>query len=180
MCTTETSISLFGVCVCLQLIRGWAHSLSESRGNWSHNLRTWSVRQGSSGGSVGEESACNAGNPDLIPGSGRSPGEGDDNALQYSYLENFMDSDRLQSLESQRFGHNKAINTHTQSVGQHKWGKKDADKKIMESGSPSWWHKIASFVNFLTVKCDLLKRKPRWGWSALWYPALQWCKSALL
>ena len=28
------------------------------------------------GGSAGEESACDAGNPGLIPGSGRSPGEG--------------------------------------------------------------------------------------------------------
>ena len=28
------------------------------------------------GGSVGKESACNVGDPSLIPGSGRSPGEG--------------------------------------------------------------------------------------------------------
>ena len=37
------------------------------------------------------ESACNAGDPSSIPGSGRSPGEGNDNALQYSCLENPMD-----------------------------------------------------------------------------------------
>ena len=35
-----------------------------------------------------KESACNAGNPVLIPRSGRSPGEGDGNPLQYSCLEN--------------------------------------------------------------------------------------------
>ena len=37
------------------------------------------------------ESACNAGDPDLIPGSGRSPGEGNGYLLQYSCLENPMD-----------------------------------------------------------------------------------------
>ena len=38
------------------------------------------------GDSVGKESACNAGDPGSIPGSGRSPGEGNGNALQYSRL----------------------------------------------------------------------------------------------
>ena len=36
-------------------------------------------------------SACNAGDLGLIPGSGRSPGEGNGNPLQYSCLENSMD-----------------------------------------------------------------------------------------
>ena len=35
--------------------------------------------------SVGKESACNAGNPSLIPGSGRSTGESIDYPLQYSW-----------------------------------------------------------------------------------------------
>ena len=43
------------------------------------------------GGSVGKESACSAADPGLIPGSGRSPGEGNGNPLQYSCLENPMD-----------------------------------------------------------------------------------------
>ena len=38
-----------------------------------------------------KESACNAGNPGSIPGSGRSPGEGNGNPLQYSSLENPID-----------------------------------------------------------------------------------------
>ena len=42
------------------------------------------------GGSDDKESFCNAGDPGLIPGSGRSPGEGNDNPLQYSCLENPM------------------------------------------------------------------------------------------
>ena len=43
------------------------------------------------GSSVGEDTACNAGDPGSIPGSGRSSGEGNDNPLQYSCLENPMD-----------------------------------------------------------------------------------------
>ena len=40
---------------------------------------------------VGKESASNAGDLGLIPGLGRSPGEGNSNPLQYSCLENPMD-----------------------------------------------------------------------------------------
>ena len=40
------------------------------------------------GGSDGKESTCNAGDPGSIPRSGRSPGEGSRNPLQYSCLEN--------------------------------------------------------------------------------------------
>ena len=43
------------------------------------------------GGSDGKESACNAGDPGLIPGLGRSPGEENGHPLQYSCLENSMD-----------------------------------------------------------------------------------------
>ena len=41
--------------------------------------------------SDGKESACNTGDPGLIPGSGRSPGEGNGYPLQYSCLENSVD-----------------------------------------------------------------------------------------
>ena len=41
--------------------------------------------------SAGKESACNAGDPGLIPGSGRSSGEGNSYPLQYSGLENSVD-----------------------------------------------------------------------------------------
>ena len=43
------------------------------------------------GGSDGKESACNAGDLGSIPGSGRSPGEGNGNPLQCSCLENSRD-----------------------------------------------------------------------------------------
>ena len=41
-------------------------------------------------GSAGKESTCNVGDLGLIPGLGRSPGEGRVYPLQYSGLENFM------------------------------------------------------------------------------------------
>ena len=41
--------------------------------------------------SVGEESACSAGDPGSIPGLGKSPGEGNGDPLQYPCLENLMD-----------------------------------------------------------------------------------------
>ena len=41
--------------------------------------------------SVGKESVCNAGDPGSIPRSGRFPGEGNGNPLQYYCLENPMD-----------------------------------------------------------------------------------------
>ena len=49
--------------------------------------RTW----GFPGGSAGKESASDEGDLGLIPRSGRSPGEGNGNPLQYSCPENPMD-----------------------------------------------------------------------------------------
>ena len=48
------------------------------------------MKTGFLGGSVSKESACNV-NPGLIPGSGRCPGEGNGNPLQYSCLGNPKD-----------------------------------------------------------------------------------------
>ena len=55
----------------------------------------------------GKESACNVGELDLIPGLGRSPGEGNGNTLHYSGLENSMDRrlGGLQSIRLQRVRH---------------------------------------------------------------------------
>ena len=50
------------------------------------------------GGSGGKESARDAGEPGSIPGSGRSPGEGNSNPLQYSCLENSMDRGAWQAI----------------------------------------------------------------------------------
>ena len=50
------------------------------------------------GGSDGKESACNAGDLGSITVLGRSPGEGNGNPLQYSWLENSMDRGALQVM----------------------------------------------------------------------------------
>ena len=56
------------------------------------------------GGSDGKESACSVGDLGLIRVLGRSPGEGNDHPLQYSFLENpwVAEPGGLQSVESQR------------------------------------------------------------------------------
>ena len=68
---------------------------------------------GFSGGSEGKESACNAGDPGLIPELGRSPEGGHDNLLQYSCLRipRTEESGGLQSMGSQRVRHNWVTNT---------------------------------------------------------------------
>ena len=63
------------------------------------------------GGSVSKESACNAGDAGdvcLISGSGRSPGGGHGNPLQYSCQENSIDRGAWQTTQSiglERVGH---------------------------------------------------------------------------
>ena len=55
------------------------------------------------GVSVVKNLPANAGDAGSIPGSGRSPGGGNDNPLQYSYLENSIEEPgELQSMRSQR------------------------------------------------------------------------------
>ena len=49
------------------------------------------------GGSNGKDAACSVGHLGSFPGSGRSPGKGDGNPLQYSCLENPMDRGTLWS-----------------------------------------------------------------------------------
>ena len=56
---------------------------------WNHQLTSY--KPGFPSGSVGKDSACNAGDLGLIPGSERSPEEGNGDPLQYSYLDNSMD-----------------------------------------------------------------------------------------
>ena len=61
------------------------------------------------GGSDGKASVYNVGDLDSIPGSGRFPGEGNGNLLQYSCLENLMDREawcRILSTGSRRARHN--------------------------------------------------------------------------
>ena len=68
---------------------------------WRRDRLPTPVFLGFTGGSAGKESACNVGDLSLIPGLGRSPGEGKAYPPQYSGLENSMDY----SMGSQKAGH---------------------------------------------------------------------------
>ena len=64
--------------------------------------------KGFPGGSNDKDSACDAGDLGSVPGSGRSPGEGNGNPHQYSCLENSMDRG---AIGSQRVRHDR-VHTH--------------------------------------------------------------------
>ena len=69
------------------------------------------------GGLDGKESACSVGDLGSIPGSGRFPGEGTGNPLQYSSLENFMDRSTLWATV---WSHRKSEKTDQLTLTQHK------------------------------------------------------------
>ena len=54
-------------------------------------LPSGNLQLGFPGGSDDKESACKAGDPSSIPGSGKSPGVGNGNPLYYSCFENSVD-----------------------------------------------------------------------------------------
>ena len=78
--------------------------------NRMYSISYW----GFPGNSVSKESACRARDLGSIPGSGRSPGEGNSYPLQYSCLENSMDlePDGLQSMGSQELDPIEQLNHH--------------------------------------------------------------------
>ena len=59
--------------------------------DWATNTYLLTLSVGFPSGSNGKETVSNVGDPGSIPGSGRSPGEGNGKPLQYSCLENPMD-----------------------------------------------------------------------------------------
>ena len=69
-------------------LKCWYNSLQLLTSLFSQEIK---VSKASLVAQMVKESACNAGDLGSIPGSGRSPGEGNDNSLEYSYLENPMD-----------------------------------------------------------------------------------------
>ena len=80
----------------LGLVPGLGRSPGEGKGyplqySGLENFMDYTVHVGFPGGSEVKVSACNAEDLGSIPGSGRSPGEGNGNPLQYSCLENPMD-----------------------------------------------------------------------------------------
>ena len=88
-------------CSCLENPRdrgAWWTAVRGVAQSWTQLTRLCSSSSksiiGFLGGSEDKEFACNVGDLSLIPESGRSPGEGNGNPLQYSGLENCMDRRR--------------------------------------------------------------------------------------
>ena len=74
----------------------------------AYNFCALVYNDGFPGSSHGKETTCNTGDPGLIPGLRRSPGECYGNPLQYSCLENSMDTGAWRAIahEVARVGHN--------------------------------------------------------------------------
>ena len=87
--------------------KSWTQLSNWTELNWTEGLTLYYILilrpyLGFHGGSEVKASASSAGDPGLIPGSGRSPGEGNGKPLQYSCLENPMDRE---ATGSQRVRH---------------------------------------------------------------------------
>ena len=84
--------------------------------------------------SVGKESACNAGDPGLIPGSGRSPGERISYPLQYSWA----------SLVSQIVKNSSAMNdTWVQTLGwENPWRRAWQPTPVFLPGESPWTEEL--------------------------------------
>ena len=76
------------------------------------------LKKGFPGGSAGKESTCTAGDLGLIPGLGRSPGEGKSNPLQYSCLGDPMTEEPggLLSMGLQNVRHYLVTNNNTNNI----------------------------------------------------------------
>ena len=68
-----------------------ATGVNRTVGGVGHQREPAMLLLGLPGGSDGKEFACSAGDPGLIPGLGRPPGEGNGFPFQYSCLESSMD-----------------------------------------------------------------------------------------
>ena len=111
MFKTFTNAFTFFLIVCYISLFGGFNMYSQlAQGKQGRNCYLLLKPQGFPGGSDGKASVCNAGDLGLIPGLGRSPGEGNGNPLQYSCLENPTESHGQRSL-----------------VGCSPWGRKESD-----------------------------------------------------
>ena len=109
-------------------------------GIWYNVALWWQLHKytGFPGGSDSKESACSAGDPGSVPGSGRFPGEGNGNPLQYPSLENSMDGGAWQATVHglQRVGH-------------------DWTTSLSLSTSIHWLHCLACFQVWWKINCFL-------------------------
>ena len=111
-----------------------------------------SIFKGFPGGSEVKASACNVGDPGSIPGSGRSPGQGNGNPLQYSCLENPMDGEAKNyhnhfkiltfyfNMDNKIFSEVKQFRvTEFNSKNIHWLSLKYKVYYVVLQGAPNWW-----------------------------------------
>ena len=105
---------------------------------------------GSPGGSDGKETACNAGDPGSIPGSGRSPGEENGYPLQESCLENPMDrgADGLQSR-----GHKESDATEQLTLSFSFYAVLRGSNECDQEPLPTAWSASLAWAQTLTTPC---------------------------
>ena len=95
------------------------------------------------GGSDGKESACHTRDPGLIPGLGRSPGEGNGYPLQYSGQRSLRG---LQPMESQRVRHGRVTNTYHWHC---RWREHQDSTQ-----APLWWWLFLPSLQLLDTDAD--------------------------
>ena len=113
------------------------------------------------GGTNGKESACQARGVGSIPGSGRSPGEGNGNPLQYSCLENPTDREAWQV----------AVHRVTKSWIQLKWLGTHTCTGLVRAAAeltPQGHGEVKRFLKW----CPSSTHMPRSAWAAWWHRAL--------
>ena len=155
---------------CLQSRRLWLNSWVRKI-PWRRDRLPTPVFLGFPCGSAGEESTCNAGDLGLIPGLGRSPGEGKGYPIQYSGLENSLsctgegNGNPLQCscLENPRDGaawwaavYGVAESDTTEATAAAAATIRTlvlASRQIPATGSPEFWPHISIFYRF--IKGDL-------------------------
>ena len=132
---------------------------------------------------VGKESACSAGDPGLMPGLGRSPGEGNGNPLQYPCLEKLTDRGAWWAAVrgSQRVGHNQAINPNSYLEYIRGFIGSSADKKKihLQCRRPqlhSWVRKIPGEGDGYPLQCSCLENSTdrRAWWAAVHGVTKRW------
>ena len=101
-------------------------------------------------GSDGKASACNVGDLDSIPRSGRSPGEGNGYSLQYSCLENSMDRGAWQATV--HGSHKESDTTERLTLSKHK---KENNKWFQQKLLNNFNYYI-NYNHFITIAINIL------------------------
>ena len=143
-----------------------------SRNNKSYPFPQFSSQIGVPfpGGSEGKESACNAKDLGSIPGSGRSPGEGNGNQLQYSCLENPMDREVWQTTvhgiakSRTRLSNFTSVRVHLLCLQKQKVGKTPMknykSKTITQCPDVNFEYFKNTLVRYLTMQHPLHSQRP--------------------